>query len=178
MGVYVKGIKMPTRCHECHFNVAGWCYATDRIDNRTSFVTDYPIQPWCPLVSVPEHGRCIDADVLEYEEAYLNGHYELGDVEIVTRKDIESAPTIIPADLSVMEYPQVPGITPTVIAEKGDDRTTSTPVWTNYDRLIFKTPEEIALFIHNAEAQAADIGSADTVESWLDWLKSSADKEN
>ena len=48
-------------------------------------------------VPVPPHGRLIDADALEYEEAYLNGHYELGDVEIVTRKDIESAPTIIPA---------------------------------------------------------------------------------
>ena len=49
-------------------------------------------------VPVPPHGRLIDADALEYEEAYLNGHYELGDVEIVTRKDIESAPTIIPAE--------------------------------------------------------------------------------
>lgn len=43
---------------------------------------------------------------------------------------------------------------------------------TNYDRLISKTPEELALFIHNAEAQAADIGGADTVESWINWLKS------
>lgn len=49
-------------------------------------------------VPVQPHGRLIDADALEYEEAYLNGHYELGDVEIVTRKDIESAPTIIPAE--------------------------------------------------------------------------------
>ena len=48
---------------------------------------------------------------------------------------------------------------------------------TNYDLLISKTPEELALFIHNAEAQAADIGGADTVESWLDWLKSPVDKE-
>ena len=49
---------------------------------------------WLPPIP---HGRLIDADALEYEEAYLNGHYELGDVEIVTRKDIESAPTVIPA---------------------------------------------------------------------------------
>lgn len=49
-------------------------------------------------ISVPPHGRLVDVDELEYEEAYLNGHYELGDVEIITRKDIESAPIIIPAN--------------------------------------------------------------------------------
>ena len=48
---------------------------------------------------------------------------------------------------------------------------------TNYDILVSKTPEELALYIHNAEAQAADTGRADTVESWLNWLKSPADKE-
>ena len=50
-------------------------------------------------VVVPEpHGRLIDADALEYGEAELNGHDELGDFEIVTREEIESAPTVIPSD--------------------------------------------------------------------------------
>lgn len=75
---------------------------------------------WHEIVPIQPHGRCIDADALEYGEAYLNGHYELGDVELVTRKDIESAPTILPADPSVMYYPQVPGITPTVITEENE----------------------------------------------------------
>ncbi len=43
---------------------------------------------------------------------------------------------------------------------------------TNADRVQAMSVEKLALFIHNAEAQAADIGRADTVESWLDWLKS------
>lgn len=42
---------------------------------------------------------------------------------------------------------------------------------TNGDQIRSMTDEELALFIHNAEAQAADIGSADTVKSWLEWLK-------
>ena len=44
---------------------------------------------WAKAVPVPPHGRLIDAEALEYEEAYLNGHYKLGDFEIVTREDIE-----------------------------------------------------------------------------------------
>lgn len=43
---------------------------------------------------------------------------------------------------------------------------------TNADSIRGMTDEELALYIHNAEAQAADTGRADTVESWLDWLKS------
>lgn len=45
---------------------------------------------------------------------------------------------------------------------------------TNADRIRAMTDEELALFIHNVEAQAADTGRADTVESWLDWLKQEA----
>lgn len=48
---------------------------------------------------------------------------------------------------------------------------TSTPVATNYDRLIRMTPEELALWMHNTEEQAAYIGTAESKESWLDWLK-------
>ncbi len=99
MGVYIKGIKMPTRCHECHFNVAGWCYATDRIDNRTSFVTDYPIQPWCPLVPVPEHGRLGDLD--ELEKLFLNAganHKGIGGLMTgMPALCVREMPTIIPA---------------------------------------------------------------------------------
>lgn len=48
---------------------------------------------------------------------------------------------------------------------------------TNADRIRAMTDEELALYIHNAEAQAADTGSADTVDSWLDWLKSPVEEE-
>ena len=70
MGIYIKGMEMPTRCHCCsmcvqvsdgeidwHWECCLLCekvarYATDRI-------------PSCPLVPVPPHGRLIDADALK-----------------------------------------------------------------------------------------------------------------
>lgn len=60
MSVLIKDMDMPTNCRECHFDVAGWCYATGRIDNRTSFVTDYLIQPWCPLSPGPPYGKWVN----------------------------------------------------------------------------------------------------------------------
>ena len=84
MGVYIKDLWKPEYCDVCPIHLV--------------FKTCGRDPEHCMFQDVPEpHGRLIDADALEYEEAYLNGHYELGDVEIVTRKDIESAPTIIPA---------------------------------------------------------------------------------
>ena len=65
MSILIKGMEMPKRCRECRFDSAGWCFATDRIDNRTRFVKfatyDSP-QEWCPLVPVPPHGALMDRD--------------------------------------------------------------------------------------------------------------------
>ena len=106
MGVYIPGMEMPTICRECHFDVAGWCYATDRIDNRTSFVTDYPIQPWCPLVPVPEHGDLIDRDSTIEKIRHLSDEidkklgYEKSAPYITMALYLSNAddfPTIIPA---------------------------------------------------------------------------------
>ena len=83
MSILIKGMEMP--CEEAE-------------PLRIELYADGTVIVIKEAVPVPPHGRLIDADALEYEEAYLNGHYELGDVEIVTRKDIESAPTIIPAE--------------------------------------------------------------------------------
>lgn len=62
MGVYIPNMKMPEHCGECRFAVDGWCYAYGKPnidalanDGRTNF---------CPLVTVPQHGRLIDADAL------------------------------------------------------------------------------------------------------------------
>ncbi len=46
---------------------------------------------------------------------------------------------------------------------------------TNADRIRAMSDEELALFIHNVEAQAADTGRADTVENWLEWLRQEAE---
>ena len=107
MSVLIKGMEMPTSCYGCCFfhqtdywnkdgeaDVLSCCKRT----GERTFDDFIKYLPNCPLVPVPPHGRLIDADAMEYEEAYLNGHYEFGDVELVTREDIESAPTIIPAE--------------------------------------------------------------------------------
>ena len=51
----------------------------------------------CPLIPVPEHGRLIDADALEYHAD--NVRDPMGRTEkTVMWKKIEAAPTIIPGD--------------------------------------------------------------------------------
>lgn len=45
---------------------------------------------------------------------------------------------------------------------------------TNSDRIRAMTDEELALFIHNAEAQAAETELVSYVNEWLDWLKQEA----
>lgn len=46
---------------------------------------------------------------------------------------------------------------------------------TNADRIRAMSDEELALYLHNLEAQAINVGRADmqpeSVETWLDWLK-------
>ncbi len=92
-GIYIPSMGMPKGRPVCIIiDPAGQVRRYDLNNDR------YADDELFEAISVPSHGRTIDVDALEYEEAYLNGHYELGDVEIVTRKDIESAPTIIPAD--------------------------------------------------------------------------------
>ena len=59
MGVYIKGMEMPTSCRACLYSRTDirnvdWCVLTEK---------DLPCD--CPLVPVPPHGRLIDADALE-----------------------------------------------------------------------------------------------------------------
>ena len=88
MGVYIKGMKMPENCKKCLgferyytrglFDSIGWCHITGMELLNPNPPTD------CPLVPVPAHGRCIDADALPW---YLR------DV-----REILEMPTIIPAE--------------------------------------------------------------------------------
>jgi len=96
MGIYIKGMEMPTSC-PCE--LIGYGY-----DLECSFVGGVPARvkeyyeccergtrpAWCPLVPVPEHGRLIDADAL------MSGVDDGDDVMFVWA--IADAPTIIPAE--------------------------------------------------------------------------------
>ena len=103
MGVYIKGMEMPTSCGECY---VGFC---KQIGCELSIgFDDYKISrhPNCPLVPVPKHGRLVDADVLtelcrDIQSIEWNKHtapysweYAYEDFENV----ILNAPTIIPAE--------------------------------------------------------------------------------
>ena len=99
MGIYIPDMEMPKYgCDNCFLRTGNYCGRIEKDERVVEYARKNERNPDCPLVPVPPHGRLIDADALEYGEAYLNGHYELGDFEIVTREDIESAPTIIEAE--------------------------------------------------------------------------------
>ena len=108
-GIYIPGIEMPKECWKCRFEVCGYCMASDRVDNRTRFVDDALKKAWCPLGSVPPHGRLIDADRLRESIRRQTGILKLmgGDLsdlaEILEKgflQEIDNAPTIIPREES------------------------------------------------------------------------------
>lgn len=89
MGVYLKDMEMPTSCMTCLFQtpyMGGWCSLLNDNSNAYSRRRD------CPLISVPPHGRLIDAGEL-LEHAWRD---KLDSRELIARM-IDNAPTIIPA---------------------------------------------------------------------------------
>ena len=62
MAVYIKGMEMPTDCHNCPLGFGGGCYCGTSADEY--MCPDHGRSEWCPLVLVPPHGRLIDADAL------------------------------------------------------------------------------------------------------------------
>ena len=113
MSILIKDMEMPTRCWDCLLNTYGYCMASD--EHSDIIPSDTPIPGWCPLVSIPPHGRLIDADALrqsikesidechkwadevEGGEMYARVSQSLGTfVECSLR--VKAAPTIIPAE--------------------------------------------------------------------------------
>ena len=65
MSILIKDMEMPKSCAECRF-CGEYCYAKGD-ENKHSKLP-------CPLVSVPPHGRLIDADV--FTELMFNDPYQ------------------------------------------------------------------------------------------------------
>ena len=94
MGIYIKGMEMPTSSRRCPFTemddwgmrcVVGGKYEwhKDRLCNE------------CPLVPVPPHGRLIDVDALTWRE----GRDELDNPAYLLIKNcVDVLPTVIPAE--------------------------------------------------------------------------------
>lgn len=133
MGIYIKGMEMPTRCENCLMittdcNSDYICSVLDeyipmkweKIENYYGFYNKetYPKPDWCPLVEVPPHGDLIDRDAIPWRNA---NHPTAG--KWIDEAHIRIMPTIIESDIDIMYYPQVDGITPTVIKTKAEDGT-------------------------------------------------------
>jgi hypothetical protein len=64
MGIYIKGMEMPTRCENCGF-VNAYRHPPTCGLTGTRILGNANARPNnCPLVEVPPHGRLIDADAL------------------------------------------------------------------------------------------------------------------
>lgn len=88
-GIYIKGMEMPESCRDCGIEQEGfWCGALDGYQNTRCFANER--REDCPLISVPDHGRLIDADAL------LKKCDDGDDVMFIWA--LEDAPTIIPAE--------------------------------------------------------------------------------
>lgn len=107
MGVYIKGMEMPTDCDECWKKYHGFGmvehdeeWGTFYCKLAKGFCSD--LRTKCPLLPVPPHGRLIDADA--YEELIRglgNREYrrENGTIcDAIKFLHPHYAPTIIPAE--------------------------------------------------------------------------------
>lgn len=65
MSVYIKSMEMPSCCMFCPVSDSIGCGLTNPPFCMTTkeMLADRP--NWCPLVSIPTHGRLVDADALE-----------------------------------------------------------------------------------------------------------------
>ena len=104
MGVYIKGMEMPTSCANCKLFGEYGCsfigavgYALSRGERSED----------CPLVPVPPHGRLIDADALKAKQqedadlfinAYTLMEKSRRDEALNAVANIVNAPTVIPSE--------------------------------------------------------------------------------
>lgn len=100
MSVLIRGAKAPSCCMFCSISNASGCGLTNPpvIMTTREMLAGRP--DWCPMVDIPAHGRLIDADALNYTMLYKEDWIAGTGTEApaVWKKDIDSAPTIIPAE--------------------------------------------------------------------------------
>ena len=111
MGVYIKGMEIPTSCFYCPFRRKInpddiQCLVTRDVFEETFAGTiEMRNRGFCPLIEVsPHHGRLIDADALEVQDGWLRDSKYFAQesshthITFVYSNDIYNAPTVIPAD--------------------------------------------------------------------------------
>ena len=93
MGVYIPNMEMPTRCYTCpcadlEFHDCNLIPGT-RIEQHKRLDD-------CPLVPVPPHGRCIDAN--EFLKRAIGTKCFRGDYALMLEELVGESTTIIPAE--------------------------------------------------------------------------------
>ena len=105
MGVYIKGMKMPTSCYDCNCFIRDsdgsdyCCLLMQDIEDNHKRDDD------CPLIPVPPHGRLIDADALlesikearkkdpDVEDVYIDDYFTVAEWVVSAPAIIESEET-------------------------------------------------------------------------------------
>ena len=108
MSVYIKGMEMPKECYVCPFffgdrkNLKAYCTVNEKEWIDLSETLCGIRHQDCPLISVPGHGRLIDADKIGLTDFEIilcqadENRYKSA-LQMLLEK-IEKMPTIIPAD--------------------------------------------------------------------------------
>ncbi len=178
MGVYIKGMEMPTSCSDCWALDDDGDYPRCRITEEQrgyNFRIREKRMDHCPLVPVTPHGRLIDADKLgirdaekQAYEAYLREkgedfieepllEYLRGRSEGLTQASshVRFAPTIIPAS---------------------EEDEHIVPSQTRGDSIRAKSNEELANFLVECKGCPPDLvgeycGAVGCLKCWLNWLQ-------
>lgn len=103
MSVYIKGMEMPT---DGMNNIM--ILADGRVFQFSGYGNPKPLGTAIP---VPDHG-----DLIDKQYAYQNTMAMGEQTRKIVLKQIDALPVVIPEDIKTMYYPQVDGITPTVIS--------------------------------------------------------------
>lgn len=97
MSVLIRGAEMPQNCCDCFMDKFKCLIGKSEMPVERMARERHPN---CPLVSVPPHGRLIDADALaetHRKMAYENGGRSYP-FHILAKSWVEDAPTIIEAE--------------------------------------------------------------------------------
>ena len=109
MSVIIKGVDMPSKCWSCPCCVDNGLIGRDREYFCSALDSDFEIENLeqrlsaCPLNELPTpHGRLIDADELKknMRNYYPSIDHLCCSQHVVTKRDIDCAPTIIEAEVS------------------------------------------------------------------------------
>lgn len=105
MSLLIKGMEMPNKCISCRLmrrcgeNDLDFVCMPARVYVEDLCNAYKPRPDWCPLVSVPPHGRLGDLDTLQKQIDFARNSGMLGKAaHYKLQKLIKEAPTIIPAE--------------------------------------------------------------------------------